>query len=177
MTDFSTPTDSDARDADVAQAIAVLSLINSISNRMTATGTATYANFGLGLLEARLLYVLAKSPPTAASRMSERLGVDPAAISRAVARLGRAKLLEKGARPKRFLLLTEEGEATARTIKAVFEDRALRLVEQTPQDELERLLAMLQQLQRNLASLTALAENVRDGRGQTSEPRLSADGD
>ena len=170
MTNNAKPDTAAAREADVAKAIAVLSLINSISNRMTATGTATYAQFGLGLLEARLLYVLAKSPPTAASRLSERLGVDPAAISRAVSRLSGANLLEQGPRPKRFLLLTEAGVAMARTIRAVFEQRALLLVEQAPKGELLRLQETLQLLQRNLTNLTALAEHVRDGGSRTDEP-------
>ncbi len=168
--------DPQERDSAVAEAIAILSLINSISNRMTATGTATYAEFGLGLLEARLLYVLAKSPPTAASRLSERLGVDPAAISRAVARLSVANLLEKGPRSKRVLLLTPDGLATARAIKAVFEERALRLVERVPQEDLKRLQEVLQQFQLNLASLTSLAEEVRDSQIRKAAPPLPADG-
>ncbi len=164
MTDFATPQNSDTRDADVAQAIRVLSLINSISNRMTATGTTTYGQFGLGLLEARLLYVLAKSPPTPASRLSERLGVDPAAISRAVSRLSASNMLQKAPGPQRSLMLTPDGEAMARTIKAVFEERALLLVDQLAQGDLKRLQSALEQLQRNLVNLTALAGEVRDSR-------------
>lgn len=165
MTNSAPTQESDSREAEVAQAIAILSLVNSISNRMTATGTATYAQFGLGLLEARVLYVLAKSAPTAASRLSERLGVDPAAISRAVTRLCDTRLVEKGPRPKRALLLTAEGSAMALTIRSVFEERALGLVDQLPQAERDRLQDALQQLQRNLANLSLLAEEIRNRRG------------
>jgi len=144
----------------LALAIAISSLLHNISNRMTATGTATYAQFGLGLLDARILYVLPRSPPMPASKLSNRLDVHPAAISRSVNRLLDDGLLARGPNGERILVLTEAGLAVSETITAVFEERCLRLVADLPTDALKPLQKRLGQLQGSLGSIAALSEET-----------------
>lgn len=138
----------------VVDAISIANLIHSISNRMTATGTAAYARFGLGFLEARILYVLARTPPMPSSMLAMRLAVDRAAISRAVSRLTGEGLIELV--PKRCLSLTAQGQALSVAITGIFEDRCLRLIDGLSDPARIVVLEHLRLLQRNVLLLAAL---------------------
>jgi DNA-binding MarR family transcriptional regulator len=140
----------------VARAVAILSLIHGISNRMAASGTTAYARFDLGLLEARILYVVPRSPPMPSSKLSVTLGVDPAAISRSVARLGKQQLITKAPGPRRNLTLTPAGLSLADTVAAVFEERAIQLVSEVADQDLDQMQQILERLQCNLARVAAV---------------------
>jgi predicted AAA+ superfamily ATPase len=70
-------------------------------------------------------------------------------------------LLDKGAPRRRALSLTQSGEALARAIAKVFEDRCFRLVSEMPAEDLQRLHALLEHLQRNMGRMAILADELR----------------
>lgn len=153
----------DATAERLAVAISISGLLHAVSNRMTASGTATYAPFGLGLLEARLLYVLAKNPPISASRLALRLAVDPAAVSRALTRLASRGHLAPRVDRQFGPALTREGFALAESIQAVFDERCLRLVEEISIEELQTAAALLARIEANLDRVAVLGDEVRGG--------------
>ena len=115
---------------------------------MTTTGTAAYARFNLGFLDARVVYALAQATPARSAELAERLAVDRAAISRAVSRLTAQGRVVLG--PKRRLLLTPEGQDLAVSVAEVFEERCLALTAGIADDERDVAMELLRRLQENL---------------------------
>jgi len=135
-------------------------LVQTITNRLTTSGSMTYAHFGLGFLEARLLYVLSNTQPTLARRVAERMALDPSAISRALVRLTERGLVVKSPQSKRVLLLTDEGLRVAHAIRSVFEERSRRLVDGVSIGELRAAQDILEKIQRNLPFVAELADDM-----------------
>src|SRR6266446_537354 len=69
-------------------------LLGAIANMLAAGGSRLYRRgFGIGLVEWRVMWVLAIEPQITARRASQIIGSDEAAISRALAGLERRGLV------------------------------------------------------------------------------------
>jgi DNA-binding MarR family transcriptional regulator len=81
-----------SRKLDLQRSVVVL--LNFLSNRLTASGSAIYrANFGLTIMEFRLLVMLASEPDIAPARICEVMGLDMGAVSRGLRALQKRKLV------------------------------------------------------------------------------------
>ena len=91
-------------------------LIGAISNILSIGGSRFYRrHFGVGLSEWRLMWVLGIEPMMTARRASQILGLDKAAVSRAVAGLELRGLLQATPDPadnrQRLIALSPAGSA------------------------------------------------------------------
>ncbi len=85
------------------------------------------------------------------------VGVDPAAVSRALRRLTDQELVERGPGPRRYLLLTQKGRELSETISTVFEQRCLRLVANITPHQLAEVQSSLEVFKNNLEQVAALS--------------------
>src|SRR5260370_35269747 len=75
-------------------------LIGAISNILSIGGSRLYRRaYDIGLTEWRLMWVLAIAPRITAQRASQIMGLDKAAVSRALAALERPGALRRGPGP------------------------------------------------------------------------------
>ena len=132
--------------------------LGALSVRMVATAQATYARMGLGSVEARVLLALGSEPQTA-SQIGKVIGVDRAAVWRAVSSLEERDLVFKQGGPARSVRLTRDGEALIEGIHQVTAERGRRLLEGFSEEEVEALLSVLGRLMLNVPALTELAES------------------
>lgn len=132
--------------------------LGALSVRMVATASATYARMGLGSIEARVLLALGQGPQTS-SQIGKLIGVDRAAVCRAVsALLGRDLVLKLDGRA-RSVRLTPEGAALIEGVNQVAAERERRLLEGFSDEEAALLLGFLGRLMLNAPALTELAES------------------
>src|ERR1700761_6747029 len=82
--------------------------VSWLSSKLVSTATATYGELGLGFLNARIILALGRRPQITAARLAEVIGVDPAAVSRALRELKARKLVEEAKGAVRYLNLTAE---------------------------------------------------------------------
>ena len=91
--------------------------VGAISNRTGATGSRFYQDqFGIGLAEGRLIYVLGYEGVLTARRASEIMGIDKGATSRALAGLQRRGLVR---------LTVDDADTRQRTIRFTKAGQAL----------------------------------------------------
>lgn len=135
--------------------------VNWLGNRLVTTASATYGQIGLGFLDARLLLLLGRRPEITAARIAEILGVDAAAISRAVKSLKGRRLISEARGPLRALSLTEGGRALWRQIETISEEREKRLLHGFTDDETELALNLLNRMLDNMDEVALLADQVR----------------
>jgi DNA-binding MarR family transcriptional regulator len=133
-------------------------LLGAISNMLSIGGSRFYrTHFGIGLTEWRLMWVLAIEPAITARRASQIMGLDKAAVSRAVAALGRRGLLHATSDPsdnrQRLISLSPEGVERHRKIIGVSRERQHRLLAPFSDDEQQVLAALLRRLHAHLATL------------------------
>jgi DNA-binding MarR family transcriptional regulator len=132
--------------------------LGALSVRLVATGSATYARMGLGSIEARVLLALGSGPQTS-SQVGKLIGVDRAAVCRAVSSLLERDLVLKLDGRTRSVRLTGEGEALIEGIHQVTAERERRLLEGLSDEEAAALLGFLGRLMLNAPALTELAES------------------
>lgn len=132
--------------------------LGALSVRMVATASATYARMGLGSVEARVLLALGSGPQTS-SQIGKLIGVDRAAVCRAVSSLLERDLVLKAGGRARSVRLTGDGEALIEGINQVTAERERRLLEGFSDEEAAALLAFLGRLMLNAPALTELAES------------------
>ena len=132
--------------------------LGALSVRMVATASATYARMGLGSVEARVLLALGAGPQTS-SQIGKLIGVDRAAVCRAVTSLLERDLVLKLDGRARSVRLTSEGEALIEGINQVTAERERRLLEGFSEEEAAALLGLLGRLMLNAPALTELAES------------------
>ncbi|HEY4029694.1 MAG TPA: MarR family transcriptional regulator [Caulobacteraceae bacterium] len=132
--------------------------LGALSVRMVATGSATYLRVGLGSVEARVLLALGPGPQTS-SQIGKLIGVDRAAVCRAVSSLLERDLVLKLDGRARSVRLTAEGEALIEGINRVTAERERRLLAGLSDDEVAALLGFLGRLMLNVPALTELAES------------------
>ena len=140
--------------------------VNWLGNRLVTTASATYGQIGLGFLDARLLLLLGRRPDITAARIAEILGVDAAAVSRAVKSLKARKLIAEARGPLRSLSLTEEGKDLWHTIEKISDEREIRLLRGFSDDEAELVLNYLSRMLDNMSDVALLAEQVQGLIGQ-----------
>jgi DNA-binding MarR family transcriptional regulator len=132
--------------------------LGALSVRMVATASATYARMGLGSVEARVLLTLSHGPHSS-SQIGKVIGVDRAAVCRAVqALLERDLVLKLGGR-ERVVSLTGEGAALIGSVNQISAERERRLLAGFSDEEVAVLLGFLGRLMLNVPALTELAES------------------
>lgn len=144
--------------------------VNWLGNRLVTSASATYGQIGLGFLDARLILLLGRRPDITAARIAEILGVDAAAVSRAVKSLKARKLITEARGALRSLSLTDEGWALDRQAEKISDEREARLLRGFSEDEVERVQAYLQRMLDNMGDVAALADEVSELLGRTRAP-------
>src|ERR1700761_8213058 len=136
--------------------------VNWLGNRLVTTASATYGQIGLGFLDARLLLLLGRRPDITAARIAEILGVDAAAVSRAVKSLKARRLIAEARGPLRSLSLTAEAKGIWHQSEKIADERELRLLHGFSEDEAEQVLNYLSRMLDNMADVALLAEQVQE---------------
>jgi DNA-binding MarR family transcriptional regulator len=134
--------------------------VNWLGNRLVTTASATYGQIGLGFLDARLLYLLGRRPDITAARIAEIIGVDAAAVSRAVKSLKARKLIAEARGPLRSLSLTDDGWALCHLTEKISDEREVRLLRGFSDSEAEQMLVLLNRMLDNMGDVALLAEQV-----------------
>jgi DNA-binding MarR family transcriptional regulator len=136
--------------------------VNWLGNRLVTTASATYGQIGLGFLDARLLLLLGRRPDITAARIAEIVGVDAAAVSRAVKSLKARHLIAEARGPLRSLSLTEQGKVLWHQIEKISDEREVRLLRGFTEEEAEQVLNYLSRMLDNMAEVALLAEQVQE---------------
>jgi DNA-binding MarR family transcriptional regulator len=143
--------------------------LSVLANTVSTTIARVYARrFGLSVPEWRVMAVLGMAPPLTAGDICGRTAMDKVRVSRAVARLLRAGLVDRrvdqGDRRRAFLTLSRKGRRVYGEIIPLALDAEAQLVAALGADELRQLDALIAKLQ---ARADALAR--RDGLGFVGE--------
>lgn len=133
-------------------------LLGAISNLIAAGGGRLYRKaFGLGLGEARLLYVLGYEPDLTAGRASQIMGIDKGATSRTLAALERRGLVNvsvaSGDARQRAIQLTIAGNQLRDRYMVVAAEREKQLLSVFSADEVETLSTLLQRLREHVPNV------------------------
>jgi DNA-binding MarR family transcriptional regulator len=131
-------------------------LLGAISNILSASASRFYRqHFAIGLAEWRLMWVLAIEPAITARRASQIMGLDKAAVSRAVAGLERRGLLQAAPDPadnrQRLIELSPAGTGLYRRMIVVSRERQRRILAPLSNEEQRVLAALLGRLHAHLA--------------------------
>jgi DNA-binding MarR family transcriptional regulator len=137
-------------------------------NQLTATAVRAYGNLGVGFLEARILLALGRNPQLVATNLVQHLGVDRAAISRAVQQLRSAGMIVDD--DQRRLSLSYAGWAKHGQVVGVSDERLVRFTAGLSELELEQLLGFLQRLHENVPQLFLLNIDLAATEGRTRRP-------
>jgi DNA-binding MarR family transcriptional regulator len=130
-----------------------------LASRLGSTSSATFARLGLGSVEAKVLLGLAEGPQRA-SHISETMGLDRAAVCRAVQTLARRRLVSKeSANWAKALHLTSEGEQLVKQAGVIACEREERVLAAFSQEERIHLASLLGRLMINMPELDILAES------------------
>jgi DNA-binding MarR family transcriptional regulator len=126
-------------------------LLGTIANRWTAASSREYLrDFGLGIADWRVLASLHKLGEGCANDVVELIGMDRAAVSRAVARLKSLGLIApvetRFRRRKAPFALTDQGEETYVKIADIALNREDFLLQDLNPDERQQLLAALRKV-------------------------------
>src|ERR1700749_5027999 len=103
--------------------------VNWLSSKLVSTATATFGELGLGFLNARIILALGRRPQITAARLAEVIGVDPAAVSRALRELKARKLVDEAKAPVRSLSLTVDGQHLRGQVEAISDARETRMLQ------------------------------------------------
>ncbi|MGZ3273948.1 MAG: MarR family winged helix-turn-helix transcriptional regulator [Caulobacteraceae bacterium] len=125
-----------------------------LGNQLTATAVGAYATLGVGFLEARILFAVGRIPNLPAASLVQRLGVDRAAISRALQQLRSAGMIL--ADDHRRLSLSDAGWVQYAEVVRISDARLARFTAGLTEPELEQLLGLLQRLHQNVPELSVL---------------------
>ncbi len=131
-------------------------LLGAISNLLAAGGGPFRKAFGLGLGEARLLYILGYEPGLTAGRASQIMGVDKGATSRALAVLERRSLVKVSAHARdgrqKTIELTPAGAQLRDRYMAGAVEREKRVLSVFSAQEVATLSNLLQRLRAHISS-------------------------
>jgi DNA-binding MarR family transcriptional regulator len=135
-------------------------LIGAISNILSIGGSRLYRRaYNIGLTEWRLMWILAIAPRITAQRASQIMGVDKAAISRALAGLERRELVRVAPDPsdsrQRIIELSETGAQLHSQIIVVAKERERRLLAPFTRDEVRVLAGLLRRMHANAVNVNA----------------------
>lgn len=152
-------------------------LIGAISNLLGAGASRLYReNFGIGLAEARLMWVMSHEPALTVQRAASIMGVDKGAASRTLADLVRRGLARVTADPRdgrrRIMAFTAAGATLKNQIMAVSEERERRLNAIFSQTELKTVRLLLNKLLMNARDVSEFepssVNGARDLHGESS---------
>ncbi len=157
-------------------------LIGAIANILSIGGSRLYRRlYNIGLTEWRLMWILAIAPRITAQRASQIMGVDKAAISRALAGLERRRLVRVLPNPadsrERLIELSPSGVELHSKIIVIAKERERRLLAPFTGDEIRILTRLLQRMQANAVNVNAIDPIARGdpeaSLGQDTPARLS----
>lgn len=130
-------------------------LINFAANRFTRETSRIYqSEFGLSVMDWRMIVMLMREPGATAARASETIGIDKAAVSRSIRRLSDSELIYSGKSYRNGRShgwhLTDKGETLhAAGLKRALE-RQKSLLEGFSAEEVTVLCDLLQRFLANL---------------------------
>jgi DNA-binding MarR family transcriptional regulator len=135
-------------------------LIGAISNILSIGGSRLYRGaFNIGLTEWRLMWVLAIAPRITAQRASQIMGLDKAAVSRALATLERRGLVRVVPDPsdsrQRIIELSETGAELHGRIVIIAKEREHRLLAPFTKEEVRILASLLRRMHANAVNVNA----------------------
>jgi DNA-binding MarR family transcriptional regulator len=135
-------------------------LIGAISNIVSIGGSRLYRRaYNIGLTEWRLMWVLAIAPQITAQRASQIMGLDKAAVSRAVAALQRRGLVQIEPDPsdsrQRIIELSETGSELHCRIMIIAKERERRLLAPFTKEEVRILGGLLRRMHANAPNVNA----------------------
>jgi DNA-binding MarR family transcriptional regulator len=129
-----------------------------------STATATFGELGLGFLNARIILALGRRPQITAARLAEVIGVDPAAVSRALRELKARKLVDEAKGPVRSLSLTVEGQHLRAQVEAISDAREARMLQGFTEAEADKMFQYLERMLAHMDDVAALAEELTPNR-------------
>jgi DNA-binding MarR family transcriptional regulator len=138
--------------------------VNWLSSKLVSTATATYGELGLGFLNARIILALGRRPQITAARLAEVIGVDPAAVSRALRELRARKLVEEAKGAVRSLSLTPEGAALRALVETVSQERETRMLKGFSEAEADQMFQFLERMLAHMDDVAALSEELSPNR-------------
>jgi len=131
--------------------------LTAISNAVSRGASRLYLReFGVGIIDWRVMSQLALEPNIMANRISAVIGLDKGAVSRSLQALEKAGLVEVGAGPdprRRTFALTAEGRASHDRILAVALQREQRLLAGMSLDEVRSLIDLMARMHANVSNL------------------------
>lgn len=143
----------------------VPALITFLANKLSSGASAVYRKqFGIGIVEWRILALLKIEHNISANRICQVIGLDKAAISRALKSLNAKQYLsfikdENDARSS-LINLTDKGIALHNSVYEVAIAREAILLEDLNSDEVETLLGLLRKLNAQVAKVNDYDPNL-----------------
>ena len=162
----------------------VPALLTFVSNKLSRSGSALYRrHFGVGIIEWRILAMLAVEPSIPASRICQVIGLDKGPVSRSLAFMERRGLVSIRADDadtrRRLATLTPAGRALHDRIIVVALERERRLLSCLTAEQQATLVELLNRLHDNLGTVNLplpippdrpaprqAADQERDGRAR-----------
>ena len=138
--------------------------VNWLSSKLVSTATATFGELGLGYLNARIVLALGRRPQITAARLAEVLGVDPAAVSRALRDLKARKLVDEAKGPVRSLSLTADGQHLRGQVEAISDEREARMLHGFTEAEADKMFQFLERMLAHMDDVAALSEEMSPNR-------------
>ena len=136
----------------------VPALLTFISNKLSRSGSALYRrHFGVGIIEWRILAMLAVEPSSPATRICQVIGLDKGPVSRGLAFMERRGLVpiraDEADTRRRLATLTPAGRALHDRIIVVALERERRLLSCLTAEQRTTLVEVLNLLHDNLAAV------------------------
>ena len=133
-------------------------LLGAISNMIDAGGSRLFRRaFGIGLGEARLIYVIGYEGPLTARQASQIIGVDKGAMSRTVAALARRGFLQVTVDAadgrQRVIAFTPAGKKLHQRVMALALERERLMYAIFSSDELRTLSALLKRFRAHIPTV------------------------
>ncbi len=144
----------------------VPAFVTFIANKWSRSSSALYRRqYGIGIVEWRLIVLLAIEPWITAARCDQVIGMDKAAVSRSVRLLEKRGLIATRQNAvdsrRREMALTAAGCALHDEIAVVALDREARLLSCLKGDEIETLVGLLDRIHQNLPAITQAPRRAR----------------
>jgi DNA-binding MarR family transcriptional regulator len=136
----------------------VPALLTFVSNKLSRSGSALYRrHFGVGIIEWRILAMLAVEPAIPATRVCQVIGLDKGPVSRSLAFMERRGLVtiraDEADTRRRLATLTPAGRALHDRIIVVALERERRLLSCLTPEQRAALVELLNLLHDNLAAV------------------------
>ncbi|MTH79613.1 MarR family winged helix-turn-helix transcriptional regulator [Paracoccus aestuariivivens] len=130
-------------------------LLNAVSNAWLRLTSARYRDeFGLGIVEWRVLSMLNIEPGISANRICDVVRLDKSAVSKSLSILDDSGYLRFESNPtdprKRRWWLSERGLETHERILGIALDYEAKLVDEVPAQDLDTFLRVMRQMLHNL---------------------------